>query len=157
MRPSLLDPLFASITTLPGIGSKVEKLFRRLLGRDGTPRLIDLLFHLPSGAIDRRSRPKLGDVVPDTVVTVAVRVDCHRPAPPGRSRAPHLIYASDDSGDIVLTYFALPKNYLEKLYPVGTVRYVSGTCRWCIPTGWWTKRISPSCRWSSRSTRSPRA
>jgi ATP-dependent DNA helicase RecG len=65
-------------------------------------------------------------VVPDTVVTLAVHIDRHRPAPPHRSRAPHLIYASDDTGDIALTYFSLPKNHLEKLYPVGTVRYVSG-------------------------------
>ena len=34
MRPSLLDPLFASITGLAGIGPKQEKLFARLLGRE---------------------------------------------------------------------------------------------------------------------------
>ena len=54
-------------------------------------------------------------------------MDRHRPAPPGRARAPHLIYTSDDTGDLTITYFGLPKNYLEKLYPVGAVRYVSGT------------------------------
>ncbi len=26
-------------------------------------------------------------------------------------------------------------------------------CRWCIPTAWSTKPVSPSCRWSSRSIR----
>ena len=59
MRPTLLDPFFASITSLPGIGPKVEKLYRRLLGREDEPRIVDLLFHLPVGAIDRRARPKL--------------------------------------------------------------------------------------------------
>ena len=53
MRPTLLDPFFAAITSLPGIGPKVEKLYRRLLGRDDVPRLVDLLFHMPIGAIDR--------------------------------------------------------------------------------------------------------
>ena len=33
---------------------------------------VDLLFHLPTGTIDRRARPKLRDVEPDTIVTVAV-------------------------------------------------------------------------------------
>ena len=128
MRPSLLDPLFASLTGLPGIGPKVEKLFRRLFGREDTPaRIVDLLFHLPTGTIDRRARPKLRDVVPGTVVTVAVTIERHRPSPPHRSRAPYQIYASDETGDLVLTYFNAKKDYLEKLFPVGEVRYISGT------------------------------
>ncbi len=126
MRPHLLNPLFAALTSLTGVGPKVDKLYRRLLGREEAPRVLDLLFHLPTGTIDRRARPKLRDVVPDTVVTVAVTVDRHRPAPPHRSRAPYQIYASDETGDIVLTFFNARRDYLEKLLPVGERRYVSG-------------------------------
>jgi ATP-dependent DNA helicase RecG len=126
MRPSLLDPLFAALTSLPGIGPKLAKLFARLLDREN-PRAIDLLFHLPAGTIDRRARPKLVDVPPDTVVTVAVTVDGHRPAPPNRPRAPYQVYASDETGTITLTFFNARRDYLEKLLPVGEVRYVSGT------------------------------
>ena len=64
---------------------------------------------------------------PDTVVTVAVTVDRHRPPPPNRPRAPYQIYASDETGDIILTYFNARRDYLEKLLPVGELRYVSGT------------------------------
>jgi ATP-dependent DNA helicase RecG len=128
MRPSLLNPLFAALTTLPGIGSKLETLYQRLLGRDDeAPRLIDLLLHLPSGAIDRRARPKLREVVPDTVVTVAVTVDRHRPPPPNRPRAPYQVYTSDETGDLILTFFNARKDYLQKLLPVGARCYVSGT------------------------------
>ena len=128
MRPTLLDPLFASLTTLAGIGPKVEKLFGRLLGREDTaPRIVDLLLHLPSGTVDRRSRPKLRDVVPGTVATVAVTIDRHKPSPPNRPRAPYQVYASDDTGDLILTFFHARKDYLEKLLPVGELRYVSGT------------------------------
>src|SRR4029077_20848440 len=127
MRPSLLNPLFAAITTLPGIGPRLEKLYRRLVGRGGEARVVDLLFHLPTGAIDRRARPKLRDVVPDTVVTVAVTVDRHRPPPPHRPRAPYQIYTSDETGDLILTFFNARKDYLQKLLPVGERRYVSGT------------------------------
>jgi ATP-dependent DNA helicase RecG len=127
MRPSLLNPLFAAITTLPGIGARLEKLYRRLFGREQPARVIDLLFHLPTGAIDRRARPKLRDVVPDTVVTVAVTVDRHRPPPPHRSRAPYQVYTSDETGDLTLTYFNARRDYLQKLLPVGERRYVSGT------------------------------
>jgi ATP-dependent DNA helicase RecG len=127
MRPSLLDPFFAAITTLPGVGPKVEKLFRTLLGRDDIPRAVDLLFHLPTGTIDRRARPKLRDVVQGSVVTVDVTVDRHRPSPPNRPRVPYLIYASDETGDLVITYFHARADNLQKLFPVGEKRYVSGT------------------------------
>ena len=127
MRPALLNPLFAPVTSLTGVGPKQDKLFRYLLGRDETPRLVDLLFHLPSSVIDRRARPKIRDAVPGTVVTLEVTVDRHRPAPPRKSRAPHLVYAHDDTGDVVLTYFRAQPGYVEKLLPVGAKRYVSGT------------------------------
>ena len=101
MRPSLLDPLFAVADhACPASGRSSRSSYRRLLGRDDAPaRVIDLLFHLPTGAIDRRARPKLRDVVPGSVATVAVTVDRHRPPPPNRPRAPYRIYASDDTGD----------------------------------------------------------
>jgi ATP-dependent DNA helicase RecG len=127
MRPPLLNALFAPVTSLAGVGPKQEKLLRYLLGRDETPRLVDLLLHLPVSVIDRRARPKIRDAVPGTVVTLEVTVDRHRPTPPRNPRAPHLVYASDDTGDVVLTYFRAVPGYVEKLLPVGAKRYVSGT------------------------------
>jgi ATP-dependent DNA helicase RecG len=126
MRPPVLNPLFAPLTSLPGIGTKLEKLYARLLDREA-PRVIDLLFHLPSGVVDRRARPKLRDVQPGQVVTVAVTIDKHRPSPPHRARAPYRIYAHDETGEITLTYFNARRDYLEMLMPVGELRYISGT------------------------------
>ena len=127
MRPALLNPLFAPVTSLPGVGPKQDKLLRYLLGRDETPRLVDLLLHLPSQVIDRRARPKIRDASPGTMVTLEVTVDRHRPPPPRNRRAPYLVYASDDTGDVVLTYFRAQPGYVEKLLPVGAKRFVSGT------------------------------
>src|ERR1043166_4877125 len=105
MRPPLLNPLFAPVTSLSGVGPKQDKLFRYLLGRDDTPRLGDRLLHRPSNGTDRRARPKIKDAIPGTVVTLEVTVDRHRPTPGRNSRAPHLVYASDDTSTVVLTYF----------------------------------------------------
>jgi ATP-dependent DNA helicase RecG len=126
MRPDVLSPLFAALTSLSGVGPKLAQLYAHLFERD-PPKVIDLLFHLPSGAIDRRARPQLRDVVPGTIVTVAVTVVEHRPAPPHRPRAPYRILAEDDTGDITLTFFSARPDYLKKLLPEGELRYVSGT------------------------------
>ena len=127
MRPALLNPLFTPVTSLPGVGPKQDKLLRYLLDRSETPRLLDLLMHLPASVIDRRARPKIGEASAGTVVTLEVTVDRHRPPPPRNSRAPYLVYASDDTGDIVLTFFRAKPGHVEKLLPVGEKRYVSGT------------------------------
>jgi ATP-dependent DNA helicase RecG len=127
MRPPVLNPLFASLTSLPGVGPRLEKLYARLLDREA-PRVIDLLFHMPSGTIDRRARPKLNAVQDGQLVTVAVRVEEHRPAPRHRPRAPYRVITSDDTGiTLTLTYFNARPDYLEKLLPPGATRYVSGT------------------------------
>ncbi len=129
MRPPVLNPLFAALTSLPGVGPKLEKLYARLLEREA-PRVVDLLFHLPSGVIDRRARPKLNEVQDGQLVTVAVTVEEHRPAPPRRPRAPYRVITSDDTGiTLTLTYFNARPDYLEKLLPVGETRYVSGTAQ----------------------------
>ena len=127
MRPELLNPLFVPVTTIPGIGPKMDKLLRFLLNRDETPRIADLLLHLPVSVIDRRARPKIRDAEIGKMVTLEVTVDRHRPAPAGRARAPHLAYASDDTGDVVITYFRAYPGQVEKILPVGEKRFVSGT------------------------------
>ena len=79
MRPPLLNPLFAGAAGLKGIGEKLDKLLARFLrpshGAAGeTTRILDLLFHLPSGIVDRRFRPRIADLPREGVVTVEVTV-----------------------------------------------------------------------------------
>ena len=59
MRPAILDKLFAPLTALPGIGAQLAKLFERLAG----PLVLDLLWHLPSGIVDRRASPPIKELV----------------------------------------------------------------------------------------------
>lgn len=122
MRPAVLNPLFASLKMLKGIGEKLAKPFGRLFGRD-EPRVIDLLFHLPYTAIDRRSMPKLNEVMPDTVVTLEVKVLQHLP---GRGRAPYKIRTEQGVQTLDLVYFHMTPDRAEKMFPVGATRYVSG-------------------------------
>src|SRR5258708_12984951 len=105
MRCGLLNPLFAPVTTLSGVGPKQDKLLRYLLSRDETPRLVDLLLHLPASVIDRRARPKIRDAVQGTMVTLEVTLDRHRPPPPPNSPSPYLPYPTDHTANLLLTSF----------------------------------------------------
>jgi ATP-dependent DNA helicase RecG len=122
MRPAVLNPLFAPVARLAGVGPRLTKLYERLLDR-AEPRVIDVLFHLPHAVVDRRARPKLRDVVPDTVATVEVTVERHQR---GHGRAPHRVIGSDDTGTLEIVYFNIPSDRLEKMLPFGAKRWVSG-------------------------------
>ena len=119
MRPAILDSLFAQVTALPGIGPQLARLFERLAG----PLVIDLLWHLPCGIVDRRAAPPIRDLAPDQIATVHVRVEAHEP---GTGRRPYRVFCADDTGTLVLVYFNVKSDYLARLYPIGAERIVSG-------------------------------
>jgi ATP-dependent DNA helicase RecG len=126
MRPSILDPLFASATNLPGVGPKVGKLLDKLVDQgDLGARVLDLLFHLPTGTIDRRHRAKIADAPLDQIVMIEATVVEHR-APPPRSRAPHKVLVEDETGDVLLIFFLANPAWIEKSLPVGERRFISG-------------------------------
>jgi ATP-dependent DNA helicase RecG len=129
MRPTTLNRLFAPVSTLPGVGPRLSKLFANLLGADeetGEALVVDLLWHLPSGLVDRRQRPMIAGAVPGSIATLRITVDKHRPSPPGRSRAPYKVQCHDETGEITLVFFHANTQWLEKTLPVGEVRWVSG-------------------------------
>src|SRR5919112_1561056 len=126
LRPSILDPLFAPASTLPGVGPKIAPLLDRLLGEPGrSARVLDLLFHLPSSGISREMKGSVADAPVGEPVTLSVTVVAHRPPPPGR-RAPYRILVEDETGDVTLIFFNGQKARLEKILPHGERRYVSG-------------------------------
>ena len=57
MRPELLNPLFASVEGLKGIGPTLAKP----LGKLGLTRLRDLAYHLPDRSVHRRAVAKLDE------------------------------------------------------------------------------------------------
>ena len=124
MRPALLDPLFAPASTLPGVGPKNAKLFDKLLDRSQGARVLDVLFHLPYAALDRRARPKIRDAQRDAIATLEVRVVEHRP--PARAKGPFKVLVEDETGDVELVFFLANTEWIKKRLPVGATRWVSG-------------------------------
>jgi ATP-dependent DNA helicase RecG len=127
LRPSILDPLFAPAATLPGVGPKIAPLLDRLVGEPGRPaRVLDLLFHVPSGGIARDLKGSIADAPIGETVTLSVTVAAHRPPPPGRARIPYRVLAEDETGDVSLVFFNAHRARMEKLLPPGERRFVSG-------------------------------
>jgi len=81
MRPPLLNPLFATVRSLKGVGPKVEALLNKLVAPSHAlahARVIDLLWHLPVGVVDRTITPRIADARIGELATLEVTVTEHR-------------------------------------------------------------------------------
>lgn len=138
MRPEILNRYFASASVLKGIGAKVEKtlagLVRPQSGEPGSTdlpaRLVDLLFHLPVGVIDRRNRPAINALPESGIITIEAEVGRHKPPPRHNKRVPYRIEVFDDTGSLPLVFFHSHGPYLERTLPEGETRFISGRIEW---------------------------
>ncbi len=129
MRPTSLVPVFASALDLSGVGPRIEILLKKAVSLPPgvtTPRVVDLLWHLPTGVVDRRAEPTVAGATPGTIATLFVRVLKHRPSPRGNARAPYKVACEDDTGKIDLVFFHADHRLIERQLPVGSMRYISG-------------------------------
>jgi ATP-dependent DNA helicase RecG len=120
MRPAILNPLFAEVTALKGVGPALAKPLDRL----GLARVVDVAFHLPTGWVDRVARDELmqSDVGRTIAITLTPR-DYRSSA----GRGPTRVQATDGQGNYVsLTYFGGNSGWVKKLLPLGEPRRVSG-------------------------------
>ncbi|HEY0116863.1 MAG TPA: ATP-dependent DNA helicase RecG [Allosphingosinicella sp.] len=120
MRPDILNPLFAEVEVLKGIGTKLSKPLKRL----GLARIVDLLFHVPVGWIDRKRVDRLDEADVGRVIAIALTAREYRQS--GGPKSPLRIHAADAGGDYVtLTYFRNP-GWAKQQLPLGQARLVSG-------------------------------
>jgi ATP-dependent DNA helicase RecG len=119
MRPDILNPLFAEVEVLKGIGPALAKPLKRL----GLERVVDILFHLPVSWIDRKRVDLLDMADAGRVVTVLVTPVDYRQA---GGRGPFRVYATDREGNyLTLTFFHNP-GWAKKQLPLGQPKIVSG-------------------------------
>ena len=120
MRPPLLNPLFAEVTALKGVGATLARQLSRLkLGR-----AVDLLFHLPVMAMERLHVAALDVADEGRLIVVELQVVGYEP---GGMRAPFRVRCIDGAGTFIdLVYFGQAGGYARKLLPAGERRVVSG-------------------------------
>jgi ATP-dependent DNA helicase RecG len=119
MRPDILNPLFAEVEVLKGIGPGLAKPLKRL----GLERVVDILFHLPVSWIERKRVDVLDMADAGRVVTVEVTPIEYRQ---GGARGPFRVYATDREGNyLTLTYFSNP-GWAKKQLALNEPKIVSG-------------------------------
>ncbi|MCE3290312.1 MAG: ATP-dependent helicase RecG [Caulobacter sp.] len=120
MRPEILFPLFASISTLKGVGPKVAPLVEKLAG----PLVRDMLFLKPHSLIRRKPSSFLS-LVEGEVATLSVVVNDHQ-KPRGPNQPWRIRVVDGESGFVTITFFKGHGPHLERQHPVGAKRIVSG-------------------------------
>ncbi len=124
MRPEILFPLFAPVSTLKGVGPKVEPLVERVAG----PLVRDVLFLGPQSLI-HRTPTTVDSVVDGQVHTLTVDVELH--TKPARMDIPWKIRCFDGTAFLTLIWFKGHGEHLMRQHPVGSKRVVSGKIeRW---------------------------
>lgn len=87
----------------------------------------DLVFLPPNAAIDRRLRVPIAQTNDGDIATIEAEVDGHMPAVRvGAKMLPHRIRVRDETGFLTVTYFRGARDMLERMWPIGQTRLISG-------------------------------
>jgi len=120
MRPEILNPLFTEVEALKGVGPQVAKLLKKL----DLTRIVDLLYHLPTGAIERVHATAASASLLGRNVILELKPFETRESRSGRG--PTRIFALDGEGNAIsLIYFNNP-GWAKRSLPMGQIRTVSG-------------------------------
>jgi ATP-dependent DNA helicase RecG len=121
MRPDILNPLFAEVQTLKGVGAGLSKPLTKL----GLERVKDLLYHFPGNWIYRKrvSAIDLADIGQNIIIPLVI--GDHKSG--GSARAPTRIMGIDADGQYIsLTFFGRNGGWARKQLPIGEERIISG-------------------------------
>src|SRR3982750_3138784 len=120
MRPEILNPLFTEVESLKGVGPQIAKLLKKL----DLTRIVDLLYHLPTGAIERVQVPAASSALLGRNVILDLTPFENRESRSGRG--PMRVFASGGEGNTIsLIYFNNP-GWAKRSLPIGQARTVSG-------------------------------
>lgn len=119
MRPEILFPLFAPITSLKGVGPRVAPLLEKVAG----PIVRDVLWLKPHSLI-RRTPAVLSAARDGETMTFEVAI--HGYQAPRTKAQPWRVQVTDPTGFMTLVFFGRYGDQLAQRHPVGARRIVSG-------------------------------
>ncbi len=121
------EVLLAPLERCPEVGPRLHRELCRLLGMT-SPRLVDLLFHLPRRRLDLDLSAAEDALDRTGPVTVEVEVVSHRP---GYRQGPYRVICRADARPLELVFFRGAGGWLKRRFPVGARLLVHGRLqRW---------------------------
>ena len=120
MRPEKLNSIYSSITTLPGIGPKIENLFNRM----GIYRKLHFLWHIPYNVIKREHHKNVHDAKVSSLISIKVKIIKHIPSK--FKRQPYRINCICGDTPIDIVYFYARHPVMRATLPVGKEKIISG-------------------------------
>lgn len=120
MRPAILNPLFAEVAALKGVGlAQVRQLARLKI-----TRAADLAFHLPTMVIDRLAVEQVDESLVGRPIVVPLTPASHERGGP---RSPLRVAAVDRGGQWVdLTFFGQSATWAQTKLPIGVEKRIIG-------------------------------
>ena len=120
MRPDKLNHLFKSISTISGIGPKLENLFNRLTGN----KIVNLLWHLPYNIIKRELHQNLQNAKINSIITIKIKIIEHKLS--FFKRQPYRVKCICADTPIDVVFFFAKHPYIKANLPIGEERFISG-------------------------------
>lgn len=122
MRPEILFPLYAPLTHLTGLGGETLKILKRL----NMTRVVDMIWHLPSGIAHFPLKKSLKGCNPGDSIAVVVKIVDYE-VPLKAQRHPYKVVCELENGEIlIISFFKAYVKTIEKRLPIGQKRLVCG-------------------------------
>lgn len=120
MRPAILNPLFAAVDSIKGIGRRLMKPLERL----NIATLRDMIFHLPQEYRARHTLSALDETYVGQYVVIDLTPTSIRES---AGRGPSRIMAQDSAGNVAtLVFFGRNGSWAKRQLPLGETRRISG-------------------------------
>jgi len=121
MRPEKLTPLFTNISSLPGIGPKLNELFKKLLDNS---QIINLLWHFPNDNLLRKKVENLNNIKIGTNIIIKVKILKH--IIPKFYKQPFYVNCINNSTPINILFFNAKHPYIKNNLPINSEKIISG-------------------------------
>ena len=120
MRPKKLNYILSSISSLKGVGPKLEQIINKL----GIYKNIHFVWNIPNNILERKFYENIHDAEINSLVTLNLKIIKHEPS--RFKRQPYKIKCTCGDTNIDLVYFNARHPMLRQMLPTNENRLISG-------------------------------
>ncbi len=120
MRPKKLNYILSSISSLKGVGLKLEQIINKL----GIYKNIHFVWNIPNNILERKFYENIHEAEINSLVTLNLKIIKHEPS--RFKRQPYKIKCICGDASVYLVYFNARHPMLRQMFPTNENRLISG-------------------------------